>query len=322
MTEITQDADITLASTTETQEQLDHATGPNWRQPFAPKETAEGTETAAGAETDASKKTPASEPGTAEQNQEPKKGKAEPRTEDDEPLPKGVQKRIDRITARMREQEEELRALRTASQPRGQQQQQQQQQVNADPEPQVKDFKTWEEWNAAHTRWAVRDEQRTLSEKSAKEAEEARSRENFNDHLARVGQARIDHDDFDEKVKAVGTFEFSSPQANIAFQLGIVEADNGPELLYHLCTHPEEFAAFADMSPVKVQIALGRLSAALSPSTTNRVPMTKAPVSKTPPPSSAIRRTATAPTDLSDPKMATDDWIRKRNEQERNRRRS
>ena len=81
---------ITLASTTETQDELDHATSENWRTPFDPekakveREEREKTEAAAAAE--AAKKTDGSAPAD-------KRGTEGESESDDEPLPKTFEHR-------------------------------------------------------------------------------------------------------------------------------------------------------------------------------------------------------------------------------------
>jgi hypothetical protein len=316
------DHDITLVSTTETKEELEHATSENWRQHFTPPAAAEGdgkekTGEAAGEGKDGATKTkPASEPG----DKTKPAAKGESGSEDDAPLPKGAQKRIDRLTAQLRDAQEQLQQ-RTAARP-GAEQQPPKAAGDADPEPKVKDFKTWEEWNAAHGRWIVRDEQRTQAAKDQREAAEQASKDNYDAHLGRIEDARTAHDDFDDTVASAPAFTFASEQSNIAFQLAVVEADNGPEVLYHLAKNPEEMAKFEGLSPVKVQMMVGRISHALSPSTSD-TSAAKTPTSKTPAPTTPVKRSTTAAsaTDMRDPKMSTDDWIRKRNEQERAQRR-
>ena len=314
-------ADITLASTSETQAELDHATGPNWRQPFekpADPAAGENKETPAGEQKDDSTKTKPA-PGTGAPQKKP--GAAGENDADDD-LPKGARKRIDRLTRRLGDAEAELERLRnsgtqpkTTPAPKSAAEQ--------DAEPQQKDFPSWEKFNEAHSRWAVRDEQRKQSAREAQESEQQRVKDNYDSHLQRIEKARNSHDDFDDAVKDAGTFDFASPAANQAFQLAIIEADNGPDVLYHLAKHPEEMAKFADLSPVRTQLLVGRISAALSPDSSAAAakPAAGAPkpgaTSRTPAPTTPVRRPTTAAgSNYRDPEtakgMSDEDWIKAR----------
>lgn len=309
----TEQPDITLASTTETQAELDHATGPNWRQHFDPAK-AKAEEDAAGKAKPAdspekkveTKIAPASEP-----------GKPASKEEEDAPLPKGVQKKLDRMTAKLRETERELQALKGRGEPA--KAEPAKAASAADPEPQVKDFKSWDEWNAAHNRWLVRDEQRKLdAQTSEREAQES-AKATYDAHLERVEQGREAHEDFDEAISGMGTFEFSSEMANRAFQMAVVDSENGAELMYHLAHHPDDMAKFADLSPTGVQRMVGRLEARLFPdgaAPSSSVARAK-PVTRTPKPTAPVRGTTTAPTALDDPTLVkdTDAWIARRQAQ-------
>lgn len=314
------EADITLASTSETQAELDHATGPNWREHFE-KPAAPATEEKPAEEPKGSTKTEKPAPGTGSEKKPAAAAGEGGNEKDDEPLPKGVQKRLDRITARLRDVERENETLKAGQKPApaaGAK-------PAADPEPQQKDFPSWEKWNEAHSRWAVRDEQRQQAAKDQREAAEAQSKQNYDAHLERVETARTAHDDFDEVVKAGGSFDFASPAANMAFQVAIVEADNGPEVLYHLAKNPAEMAKFEGLSPARVQMLVGRISSALSPDSSKpagdkpgaAATAKPAPKSQTPAPTTPVRRPTTATgSDYRNPEsakaMTDDEWIKSR----------
>jgi hypothetical protein len=326
-------ADITVASTTETQAELDHATSPNWREHFDPAKVAEKKDEQQSAEAD-KKNATKTEAGSGPAKTEAKSGKE--KDDDDGDLSPGARKRIDKLTARWKAAEDELAALRRGEKPASARETvQSKTATDSDPEPKENDpkFKSWDEWNAAHNRWLVRDEKRTLDAKEASERQAAEDKETYDGHLARIQSFTAEHDDFEESVKDMGSFEFASTQSNMAFQLAIVEADNGPDIMYHLAKNPEEMEKFQGLSPVKVQMLVGRLSAKLQPdsSTANDKDKDKnketaaastKKKSNAPEPTEPVRRSSAAPaTSLDDPKMSTDEWIRKRNEQERKNRR-
>ncbi len=311
--------EVILESTTETQAELDHATGPAWREHFDPEQAAAAAEPKPG-EAAAAKKPAAAtkiEPASEAGKEGAKKGESETETDD---LPAGARKRIDRLTARLRDTETQLAEMR-----KGAPKAEPAKATNTDPEPQKDDpkFKSWEEWNAAHTRWAVRDEQRRLDAQNEEREQAANTKEIYDSHVARSKSYAEEHPDYEDKVRDMGSFEFSSRNANLAFQVAIVESENGPEMLEYLADHPEEMEKFKTLSPVKVQLALGRISAALSPSTSEAQTAPAAEIkSKAPTPTTPVRRSSAAPaTRLDDPKISTDEYIRIRQSQQQSKRR-
>lgn len=302
--------EIILESTTEPQAELDHATGPDRREHFDPAKAKE-TQTEESKET---KTAAASETANAGS----KKGESE--AENDANLPPGARKRIDKLTAKLREAEEERDRLRGKSEKRPAAEVAK---PATDPEPVVKDFKSWEEWNAAHTRWIVRQENRDSEAKAAKERQQAETKETYDAHLSRVKDARAAHDDFDEAVKAMPTVHFKNAEANMAFQMALVEADNSADIMYHLAKHPDEMAKFEGLSPARVQMLVGQISATLSPSTAEKKTTSQVPVSRTPPPPTTLRGSSSAAaTSLYDEKISTDEYMRRRTNQQRSNRRN
>jgi len=325
---IVEQPDITLVSTTESQAELDHATGPNWRERFDPEkakaaagegdgkdnknQSGESTE-----KKDETKTAPASETGKTASKEGTK-------SEDDEPLPKGAKKQIDRLTAKWREAQEEIDRLKAGQRPPVKETAQSAEKTDAEPklEEYVKNAKTYEEglqkWNKEHTAWVVRQERAEQARKDAEEQSNASAKEIFDAHLERLEAARTAHDDFDDAVKAMPKFTFSSPQANQAFQMAILETDNSAELMYHLAKNPDEMAKFAELSPVKVQMLIGRLSAKLNPSSAaSSAAARTTSKTRTPAPTTPLRGSTTAPTDLGDPALVKDSdaWIARRQAQ-------
>jgi hypothetical protein len=312
---IVEQPEITLVSTTESQAELDHATGPNWRERFDPaKAAATGTDGENKNKPEESTETKDDSKTAAASDA----AKPASKTEDDEPLPKGVQKRIDRITARLKEAEDELARSRStrrepeAAKPAS----------AADPEPALKDFKTWEEWNAAHNRWLVRDENRKTEATRAEEQAKANSKAVFDAHVERVQEYSTAHPEFEDDVKAMPAINFASNAANIAFQHAVVDDDNSAALMHYFATHPEEAKQLEGLSPVRVQKLVGRISekVAAAASTTARTTVK----TRTPAPTTPLRGTTTAPASLDDPALVkdTDSWIAKRQAQMSQKRRA
>ena len=302
--------DVTLASTTESQAELDHAVSPDWRKPFTPTEKPAGE--SGEPSTDATKSGAESDPA---------KAGAKPAAkveDDDEPLPKGVQKRIDRLTARLNEAEAKLN---TRPQPRSEPAK-----PAGDPEPDEKNFTgptAWKDYNRAHTAWVVREENRRLAAENQQQTQQERTREVLETYSERVTEYRSEHPDFDQVTNVATPWspnDAQDVQASIAFRLAIIEADNGPAILEHLSRNPEEFAKFGGLSPVQVGIRVGRISAALAPEESAK-PAPKPAISRAPAPITPVKGSHTAPTSLADPNISTDDFIRRREEQVRKNRR-
>jgi hypothetical protein len=303
--------EITLASTTETQDELDHAVGPNWREPFDPDKAKETREKKDAEAAKATKKPDGSAP------TETRGKEGESKTEDeDEELPKGVQRRIDKYAgrakaaeAKTKELEERLAAIENKNKPA------EKTTSTQDLEPQKKDFKDPDEWVKAHGKWAAREVARESDARAEVQAAEAHTQEVFDAHLTRVNKFREEHDDFDEKVDAATTV-FSE-----AVAIAIVEADNGPEVTYHLATHPEELEKISKMSRPKQMMAIGVLSASLSPSRSEDTTTTTTTRSRTPAPITPLRTTKTASSTTKLEDASTDDFIKMRNRQEADARR-
>jgi hypothetical protein len=315
------EVEITLASTTETQDELDHAVSSNWREPFDPEKAKvqrEEKEKAAAAE--AVKTTGGSAP--PEKPVVKVEGEGEPEG-DEEPLPKGVQRRIDTLTKRSKTAEQENRSLRErlealetkagvkpaekSGEPA----------PKADLEPLKKDFKDPDEWVKAHGKWAAREVAREAAVKAEQDAADSYTQEVFDAHLARTQGFRAEHPDFDEKVDA-STTVFSESLA-----IAIVEAENGPAVTYYLAEHPEELEKISKLSKAKQMMEIGRLSASLSPSTESKDRTTTTQTRpRTPTPITPVRSTKTASSATNLSEMDTDTFIKRRDEQEREARRN
>jgi hypothetical protein len=320
------EAEITLASTTESQEELEHSAGPNWRQSYA-RPTIVEVEDSAEAGT---AKTGAPE-ANAQQSTEkkPAEGKTatekQPTAEKDELPPevqKLIQKRIDKLTAKNKALEDELERSR-GTQQSAKTETKTEAVAGNDPEPQPEDldakgqpkYARYEDFTKAQALWAAREAMRERETATSKQTAEAQMKQNWDAHNTRVAEAQGKYDDWDEAAAAIGSA--AVPQA---VGLAIVEMDNSADVLYHLAKHPEELEALQKMSSIRQVAEIGRLSAALLPSKTES-PKTK-PTSKAPAPITPVgSSSSTTPKNLDDPNISVDEFVRRRNLAERNRRR-
>lgn len=300
---------VTLASTTETQDELDHATSPNWREQFDPEKAK--TERVQREKDAAAEEAKTKAGGQAPPAARGPEGESES-DDDDTPLPKGVQRRLDKLTHRLKlaesklEEKEKAKVTETPVVS----------DVKEDKEPQKKDFADSDDWVRAHGLWAAREVSRQNVAATAQKAEEAHSTEVFQAHLGRLDAFRGEHPDFDKTIETA-TIPFSQ-----AVAIALVEADNGPAIAYHLAKHPDEFEKLSKMSQHRQIMEIGRISASLSPSDGSAAQVTPtATRSKTPAPITPEKTTKAAAANVPLSELGTDDFIKRRDEEERAKRR-
>lgn len=252
-------------------------------------------------------------PVAEEQTQEPQVESEEVSQEEEKPqeppIPKGVQKRIDRAVrqkyeaeARAKMLEERLSAL-------------EQQSVKPPPPkpidnsgPKIDNFDNFDEYVAAKAEWvAERKIEQTLSEREKRQEavrEEAARRETADSWHKRIVQATAEMPDF-EDVIASSDVPMTEPMHQV-----IMESDVGPRMAYWLAQNPDEASKIAGMSPLRAVTALGRIEERLS--NQQATPATIKPTSA-PPPVSTVGSRASVSKDPD--KMSTDEWLAWRNKQ-------
>lgn len=237
---------VTIASTTASQAELEHAASDNWRQPFVKlAETKEEPEPSNEGKTEAESET------ATTTEQQPGKGKGEGQHSN------GWQKRVDRLTARNKSIETENATLRAELETFKQQRSEPAKPAPAtkpaqdDGEPKLEDFQSPNEWLRAHNAWDQERQQR-----STEESERQNSvRETWDAHNSRISEARAKYDDFDEVAKGMG--DINIPQSAT---LAIIEAENSADVCYYLATHTDEAKKLAEMKPLQQIAAITRIS--------------------------------------------------------------
>jgi hypothetical protein len=224
----------------------------------------------------------------------------------------GFQRKIDKLTRRAKELEEENERLRNQS-PKTEKEPAK---PSADAEPKRESFATDAEWVKAQARWEVRQELRDQTQQ-AQQAEEAEANKAvFDAHLQSISVSRQAHTDYDDVVnEAVSPWHEKNPaeaKAAQAFQVALVNLENSGEVGYYLATHPEEFAKLGELSPLKVQQAVWRISDSLLKSDDR--PSSKKPVSELPAPIKPVGASGTKST-VNEDALSDDEWIRQRNKE-------
>jgi DNA repair exonuclease SbcCD ATPase subunit len=281
---------ISIVSNTSTQEELNHAVGPDGK--VAP--TIEEQEKWGKTETEVPGAPPKEEAETVSESEtEPQEaeGKSEPEAT---PLPKGIQRKIDKEVKRRKEEQEKHRAttdelsrLRnevaelkknsaSAAKPI----------AKADIEPKIEDFPSHDDWLVARTEWRIQQNNLAKEAKKAEEAEQERIREIYDSHNSRLADAKNRYEDFEEVITNTTTpWKDKNPgdkKSFRAFEMAIFKSENGPDVLYHLATHPDEFAKFEGKDEIDTNFLVRDISRSLLPSETPKA--VEKPKSKLNPP--------------------------------------
>lgn len=222
-----------------------------------------------------------------------------------EPLPKGVQRRIDRAVrqryeaeARAKVAEERLQAL---ERDRYVPQQQQNRQSQDNSEPTIDKFENFDEYVAAKASWIAQKqihEVLTAREQAQLERQQAQERDKFvSTWTERIAKATAEIPDFEDVIAA------SDVPMSENMRAAIMDSDVGTLVAYHLAKNPEEARKIASMTPLGQIRALGRIEAKLEAGQTPATVSSNAP----PPPKTVGGRSSVN----RDPdKMSVDEWLK------------
>ena len=217
------------------------------------------------------------------------------------------QRRIDRLT---RENEELKRQIAGKAQP-----QDKPSEPAAPGKPKLEDFQTLEQYQEALTDWKLDQREQQRKDAEARTAAEEAVRKEQETWAKREKAARKAHDDYDDLMETV---QIPAGPGVLAARQAMLEDEHGAEMLYYLAKHPAELERIAGLSPASAILAIGKLSASLTPATENGKPrITGAP--KPPPPSG--RPTRTVSDSVDDPAVQNDfkRWAKAREAQIRGR---
>ena len=183
--------------------------------------------------------------------------------QEEKPQPKGVQKRLNELTANWREEQRRARALEeqnaellrkvlagdkspessAPAQP-------------ADAEPAPESFQTYEEYIKAVGKWSARQELKAEREQAQQREKMLQDNARLVQHLGREQKFAATVPDYDEVVR--------NPSLSITQTMldEAMEMDDGPQVLYALGQNPAEAARIAELtSPRAVSRELGRFAA-------------------------------------------------------------
>jgi len=262
-------------------EELEHAVGPNWREPFTPKDS--GGEPAANAE---EAPEPEETQQTAAASEPAEKQESKPKTK--------AQRAIDKLTAKNYQLAKELEEARkvkpadsTAPAPPG--------------PPQLKDFKTPEEWADARDQWK--------EARAAEQEIQAERQAEFDTYNRAVSKLQASVDDWDEVM--------NGPDAVVKEYIGatIVEmGDDGPAVAYHLAKHPEVCEELDGMKRGAAIAKVHEIARSLKPKESSPPP--KAKVTPPPPIKTVGAASTRSSAPIDDDSVPISEFMKIRNKQE------
>ena len=221
--------------------------------------------------------------------------------EDEHRVPKGVQKRIDRLTQEKYRLRAELDFLRSQQPQQAQPAQQAQQPSQA---PKLEQYNSIEEYlDALADHKASQKFDHLAKEREAKESQTRQQQEVAKLHESytkQTEQARQAYGDFDDVVQ--------DPDLPIsqAMAEAIMRSTNGADVAYYLGKNPDQAARIASLDPFSAAVEIGRIAATV-------VRPQPRKTSNAPPPIQPVGARATPVTDPD--KMSTEDWLKWRNDQ-------
>lgn len=214
---------------------------------------------------------------------------------------RGVQKRIDELTANWRQEQREKEQLLAMLQQMQQQKPEPEPAPQFDPnEPRLDQFEDYDKYVVALAKYEIRKEQEAETSKQKAQAAEQQRRQQEAEFVQKLTDARIKYHDFDY-VALDPTVPYSDAMTEL-----VLESEQGADVAYYLGRHKDEALRIAQLDPIKAAREIGKLEVKLS------LPQPKT-VTKAPNPASTVG-SKDAP--VKDPsKMSTDEWIEWRNSQ-------
>lgn len=282
--------DIVLSSTTSSQKELEHAVSEDWRDP-------------AKLEVESEAPAPEPKPSPATEPEEPGSERQERKSKG------GFQKKIDRLTKTVADLRAELDAARANGKPLAETPAATEP-AAAGKEPKIGEFKSVDEYLEAKTEWLVNQKLTLRQQHEEMQAVQEERKEIFNAYNQKVAELEAEHDDFAE---VVGRSDIQIPES---VRLAVLEMENGPQVAYYLGQHPEECDKLCEMTPFRAVVEIGKIADKLE------VPASTAPKNKTmpPPPIRPVGGNA-SPSSIPLDKLSPEEYIRVRNQQEREKRR-
>ena len=187
------------------------------------------------------------------------KAEEQPKPEEkkEDPIPKGVQKRIDRAVREKYEAQAEAKMLKERLDRIEQNIQERVAKPIDNSEPRIDNFDDFDQYVAAKAEWiASKKINETLNERERRSAEERAAAAHYqavDGWNQRLEKATAELPDFKEVI------ESSDVPMSDFMRDAIVESDLGPKVAYWLANNPDEAKKIASMSPLATVKAIGRI---------------------------------------------------------------
>ena len=178
--------------------------------------------------------------------------------EEEEKVPPGVQKRINKVTLARRTAERERDYERAKRLEAEEELKKMKAQIPAQDEPKIEDYEDETSFLKAYSRWSAKEEIRAVREESSREQQTAEEKsaiaQGYNTIDERMEEGREKYPDFDQVVMNKEV-PISDPMVDI-----LAESEDAADVLYYLGKHPDESAEIAALSPVAAAHRLGRIA--------------------------------------------------------------
>lgn len=207
----------------------------------------------------------------------------------------GFQKRIDRLTRQVYEQQAQIQLLSVGKTPPD------------DKEPRRDDFEDLESFNRALAKHiatqtvkeTIESEKKTQREATARQ-DQAKRAETWENHVEGVS------DKYDDGADVVEHFMQGVELSNIALE-AIIESDLGGELAYFLGKNEKEAERISKLNPARQASEIGKLEAKLASQPTKKASSAPAPINP-------VSGKGGGDAGLSD-ELSTSEWIKRRSKE-------
>lgn len=176
----------------------------------------------------------------------------------------------------------------------------------------------FEKFQRETAKWAIAEETKSRQAQSYEQEEQSRTYEVFATYEQRASDFAESHDDF---LEVVNSIRYPLP---VETQTAIAAHENGPALAYHLGNNPKDAFEFARTPPHLVDALIEELSSRLqeapkAPAIVPTLAPAPKPVTKAPPPPQMVGGRSV--TEVPEEKMTDDEWMRREQQRDRERRR-
>jgi hypothetical protein len=276
--------------------------------------------------------TTAEEPGTSPLEQDrDESGKFKTKEDQEDKVPVGVQKRIDKAVAKQRdaerraeEAERKLQAINQGTQPEKTVAQPETSELKAPAEPKEEDFADWPTFRAAERKYfgelaeftakkLIADTDKKREENARKQKELESGKALADSFLESEAAVKARHKDYDEVIETL-TEDIQAkkiPALSNPILAAIAESESKADLLYHIATNRDDLELLQKSPVHKIGYVLGKIEARLDIPETKPAPEPKPEVKAKPKPAEPVSRSASASSGPSEDDTP-EEWAKKR----------